>query len=196
MATHGRSLWILEVSALRQMKPEVLAKSIHLFKPPATTRWQSVVKMGGTNRKFVGTNPQPGAPISFFLADEAKKVTVKIVGVDGELISTLTPKAEMGMNVIRWNMAKGDAAGDAGGMGAKGGKGGKGGGGFGGPGGFGGGKGGGGFAGVPAGVYRVVLSVDGVESITTVRIEADPNVPARPNAGEDEELPFDPRKVR
>jgi len=38
VATHGRSLWIMDVTALRQMKSEVLAKEIHLFKPNTAIR--------------------------------------------------------------------------------------------------------------------------------------------------------------
>src|SRR5262249_23472999 len=36
-ATHGRSLWILDVSALPQMKPPSLDAAAHLFKPHTAT---------------------------------------------------------------------------------------------------------------------------------------------------------------
>ena len=39
-ATHGRSIWILDVAALRQMKPSVLKDKAFLFKPNTTVRWQ------------------------------------------------------------------------------------------------------------------------------------------------------------
>jgi photosystem II stability/assembly factor-like uncharacterized protein len=215
-ATHGRSLWIMDVTALRQLKPDVLSKSIHLFKPNPAVRWQTLATTGGTNRKFVGTNPPPGAPIYYYLKDEAKKVTMKVMDAAGEEISTvLEPvpfaggfgggggggggfgkgggfgggqplSSKQGLNVARWNMTKD----------VKGGGGGKGGGFGGGGGGFGGGFGGPAFNAVPPGVYRVVLNVDGQEFSTTVRIEADPNVPLQPNAGGDQELLIDPRTIR
>ena len=65
----------------------------------------------------------------------------------------------------------------------------------------GGGKGGGGFPGfqqqarVPPGTYRVVLTVDGQDYSTTVRVEADPNVPQR-GVAEDEPPFVDPRKIQ
>src|SRR5262249_55001612 len=39
-ATHGRSLWILDVSALRQMKPEVLRARAHLYRPQPAVQWR------------------------------------------------------------------------------------------------------------------------------------------------------------
>ena len=102
-----------------------------------------------------------------------------------------------GLHRVLWNMVRGtdDGKKGGGGMGGKGGKGGAGGGG----GGFGGGKGGpGGPAAIrpiPPGTYRVVLFVDGQEFTSVVRIEADPNVPPRPDGADDEEQLIDPRKI-
>ena len=64
VATHGRSIWILDVSALRQMKTSVLTDKVHLFKPQTAIRWQTVETFGGTNRRFIGTNPPRGPPFT------------------------------------------------------------------------------------------------------------------------------------
>jgi photosystem II stability/assembly factor-like uncharacterized protein len=191
VATHGRSLWILDVSALRQTTPATLAKKVHLYKPATTIRWQPLVTTGGTNRRFVGTNPPQGAPIYYTLADQVEKVTVKILDVDGEVLGTLTGSGKPGLNRVVWSMVRGAADGQKKG----GGKGGMG-------GGKGGGKGGGGLGGqaairlVPPGAYRVLLIVNGEELTSIVRIEADPNAPARPGlAQEDDELWLDPRRI-
>src|SRR5207249_6314128 len=85
---------------------------------------------------------------------------------------------KVGLNKVTWSTF---LVGNAGGKGG---------------GGFGGGKGGGfgGARGAPPGVYRVVLNVDGQEYTTTVRLEADPNVPR--NGAADEQEPFlDFRKI-
>jgi photosystem II stability/assembly factor-like uncharacterized protein len=191
-ATHGRSLWILDVAALRQIKPATLEEKAVLFKPHAAIRWQTQVTTGGTNRKFVGQNPLPGAAIYYYLGEKAEKANVKILDVSGDVMASLDAPLKQGLNRVTWNMSKGGAPGGKGGKGGKGG----GGGGFGG-GGFGGGKGGPGgmFGQAPAGVYRVILTVDGREFTSTVRIENDPNVPIGP-AGADEEEYLDPRKIR
>jgi len=93
------------------------------------------------------------------------------------------PSVKPGVHQVTWNMSLPAKDGKGGG------KGGKGGGGFGG-----GGFGGAAFNQAPAGLYRVVMTVDGKQFSTTVRIEADPNVPARPNAGEVEPV-IDVRKI-
>src|SRR5205823_3937953 len=86
-----------------------------------------------------------------------------------------TSPPKVGLNKVTWSTFLPPAAGKDGG-GGFGGKGGGGGGGGGkGGGGFGGGFGG--ARGAPPGVYRVVLNVDGQELATTLRLEADPNVP-------------------
>jgi photosystem II stability/assembly factor-like uncharacterized protein len=183
VATHGRSLWILDVTALRQMKPDTFAKKVQLFKPNTATRWESLVSTGGTNRSFVGTNPTPGAHIYFWLAEKPAKMEVKVLDVEGETIAKLTPPAKAGLNKVTWSTFRQltDQPKKGGGKG--------------------GGGGGGGFPGfqqqarVPAGTYRVVLTVDGQEFTTTVRVEADPNVPPR-GVAEDEEPFVDPRKFQ
>ena len=48
---------------------------------------------------------------------------------------------------------------------------------------------------VAAGTYRVVLTVDGKEYTTTVRIENDPNAPGR-NLTNEEAEPIDPDMTR
>src|SRR5438105_5133410 len=62
-ATHGRSLWILDVSALRQINKDSLKERAHVYKPQTTVRWQQEPAHGKTNRRFVGKNPDPGAHI-------------------------------------------------------------------------------------------------------------------------------------
>src|SRR5262249_60135454 len=39
-ATHGRSLWVLDVSPLRQTTRDVAKADVHLFKPTWAVRWR------------------------------------------------------------------------------------------------------------------------------------------------------------
>ena len=221
VATHGRSLWIMDVTALRQMKPTILGMNAHLFKPNTAIRWQMTASTGTTNRKFVGTNPPPGAAIFYHLGEEAKNVTIKVLDVNGEVISTSKepvafqgkdfggmggggggkggkggpgagkdPSSKPGLHYVIWDMSL--AAAKDGKGAAKGGVKGVGGGGFGG--GFGGVFGA--FRPAPAGFYRIVMDVDGKEFSTSVRVEADPNAPPRPDGAPEEVQVIDPRKIR
>ena len=63
-ATHGRSLWVLDVTPLRQMKPETAKAEAPLFEPNTAMRWRSEPERGSMygngSRHFFGENPPPG----------------------------------------------------------------------------------------------------------------------------------------
>ena len=52
-------------------------------------RWRSEPGRGGTNRAFVGENPEDGAVLYYSLAEKAEKVSLKIVDATGEVLRTL-----------------------------------------------------------------------------------------------------------
>jgi hypothetical protein len=178
-ATHGRSLWILDVTALRQMKPDTLKENAHLFKPNTTVRWVMEPAHGRTNRRFNGENPKAGAHIFYSLTEPAKKVSFEVKDVEGKTLSKWTEKvAKPGLHVTTWDMTRSIEAKD--GMEFKGG-------------GMGKGKGGGGFGArrfAAPGEYRVDMVVEGdggaITRTTTLRLEADPNVPAGRGVSEEE----------
>jgi photosystem II stability/assembly factor-like uncharacterized protein len=186
--THGRSLWVLDLTPLRQMTAEVLKAKAHLFRPNPAVQWRSQPSRGSPygngSRKFFGQNPAPGAQIYYFLADKADKVTLKVVDYAGETVRELQATTQPGLNRAAWTLTRpGQRPGGPGG-----GRGGQGGGGRGGQGppeaaaqraemaqrfgGF--------MFGQPVtpGMYRVVLTVDGKEFTQPLRVEADPTVPA------------------
>jgi len=180
-ATHGRSLWILDVSALRQIKPDTLKEKAHLYKPNTTVRWVLEPAHGKTNRRFVGENPKPGAHIFYSITDAAKKVTIEVKDIEGKTISKLSGSVKPGMHKTTWDMtrpidpdAKGEPA-EKVGKGKKGGFGGQGARRFAAP-----------------GDYRVDIDVEGegfrVNATTTLRLEGDPNVPPGRRLA-DEEVP-------
>jgi photosystem II stability/assembly factor-like uncharacterized protein len=191
-ATHGRSLWVLDASALRQIKTEHLADKPALYQPPAVVRWRGEPVRGGTNRRFVGQNPNRGAQIYYSLPKRAEKVAVKIVDIAGATLRELPARREAGLYRLTWDLRgapprptnniaatprSGEEAGAAPAAGRGGGGGQRGGGGGGGQrGGGGGGTGGvgGALPAVVSGTYRVVLTVDGEEFAQTLRIEPDP----------------------
>ncbi len=200
-ATHGRSLWVLDVSPLRQITARNVIDRPALYQPAAVVRWRSEPTRGSTSRRFVGQNPVRGAQIYYSLPKKADKVTLKVVDISNTTIRELQlarDGKDTGLHRVTWNLtstarqtnnaARGGLRGAGGGAGGGAGAGaGFAGGGFG-AGGFagggaGGGRGGGrgGFGGgggipVPTGTYRLVLTVDGEDYAQTVRVESDPVV--------------------
>jgi photosystem II stability/assembly factor-like uncharacterized protein len=180
-ATHGRSLWVLDVSALRQMTPEVLKAKAHLFKPVAATRWRSEPDhdspYGSGSRHFRGQNPPGGAQIYYALDKKADKISLKVADYAGRTVREWPArdeplKADAGLHRVSWDLrgtpasrrdGQGQGQGQARGQG-----------------GFRFGLGGRGGPQQPQrewvapGMYRVVLTVNGEELTQGVRVEVDP----------------------
>jgi hypothetical protein len=168
-ATHGRSLWVLDVIPLRQITGEVVKERAHLFEPGTLVRWRSEPGKGSPfgqgSRNFTGQNPPRGAQIYYSLAAKAEKISLKVMDVSGKTVRELQVKGDPGMHRVTWDLLSGGPPRQ------------------GGPGGGGARPKGGDPAQpapgqpVPAGSYRVVLSVDGVELARNLRVEPDPTVP-------------------
>src|SRR3989442_218362 len=104
-ATHGRSLWILDITPLRQMSTEVAKAKAHLFEPITATRWRTEPRKGGTNRRFVGEVPPGGAQIYYSLANKADKVSLSIVDYTGKTVRELRATGDPGLHKVAWALA-------------------------------------------------------------------------------------------
>lgn len=182
VATHGRSVWVLDVTPLRQMTAEVVKGKTALFSPSPAVAWRRAndIPFYSSHRVFNGQNPPRGAMIDYVLGKKADKVSLVVKDVTGRTVRELQPSTDAGYHRVSWEF---DLVG--------GGRGPGGGGRSGGP-----RKGpnpggseapppslnplnrptGGRFAAEP-GEYRVVLTVDGTELAQTLTVAPDPNAP-------------------
>ncbi len=214
-ATHGRSLWALDVTPLRQMTTATLTADAHLYEPAPAVRWRTEPAKGSPygsgHRRFFGDNPPRGATLTYSLAKKAEKATLKVLDHTGATVRELAVKAEPGLHQVTWDLSR-TPAGRRSAFGVR--RSGQVGPntegrtpntegqpeepplegmstrpqGQGGPGGR------GGFRGqqVAPGLYRVVLTVDGKEFAHTLRVEPDPvlgNIATSENEVEAEERP-------
>jgi hypothetical protein len=97
-------LWVLDVSALRQLKPDQLVSAPVLYQPNATMRWRSVPAHARTNRRFNGQNPTLGAQIYYSLPKSAEKVSLKILDIAGNTLRELPGGKNAGLNRITWDL--------------------------------------------------------------------------------------------
>jgi len=162
VATHGRSIWVLDVASLRQMTTRTekagneektvdpLAAPVTLFTPAPAVRWKLE---GGREfpyskdiRKFYGDNPFLGASFEYLLTKSVKSATLKVVDVNGTVVRNFpsTP-VEAGFHRLTWNLST-----SANQRGV-----------------------------VPAGGYRVVLTIDGKEYTQALLVENDPKADPR-----------------
>jgi photosystem II stability/assembly factor-like uncharacterized protein len=197
IATHGRSLWVLDVTPLRQMTGEIVKGKTTLFSPSPAIAWQrqNPVPFYSSHRVFNGQNPARGAMVDYVLAKKAEKVSLVVKDVTGRTVRELQPSTDAGYHRLTWEFDL--TRGGGGGGGGR-------------PGGGGGGGGaglrpkgpntgageppslnplnrptGGRFAAEP-GEYRIVLIVDGAEFAQTLTVEADPSVPRQGISAPDE----------
>jgi photosystem II stability/assembly factor-like uncharacterized protein len=182
-ATHGRSLWVLDVAPLRQLKPAMTKAPATLLAPQAVVRWRQEPPrgtiFGAGNHEYFGENPLPGAQIYYALTGKAKSVRLAVLDYTGKTIMTLPVKNEPGLHRVGWDL-RGSVTGLAverflpaqvRGRLARGG------------------------AGVPApaGQYRVVLTVDGTDHAAGLRLESDPTLAADRSISA-EERPAPPKR--
>lgn len=87
LATHGRSLWILDDLTPVRMLAQAMKADLYLFPPPETIAWRYG---SGVRDRASGRNPPEGAQISYFLKAKPKaEITLEIRDAQGRLVRTL-----------------------------------------------------------------------------------------------------------
>lgn len=105
-ATHGRSLWITDISWLRQIAADHLKDQIVLYKPGDVIRWHREPSRGRTNRRFVGVNPRNEALFYYVLHGQAEQVSIKIMDVEGNVVRELRGTRDVGLNRLAWDLTR------------------------------------------------------------------------------------------
>ena len=104
-ATHGRSLWVLDVTPLRQLTGETLAAKARLLKPPPAVRWSSVPNRRTTgHRWFQSENPTLGAKLHYTLTEQAEQASLKIVDSAGTTLRDLPIRNTPGLHQVVWDL--------------------------------------------------------------------------------------------
>jgi S1-C subfamily serine protease/photosystem II stability/assembly factor-like uncharacterized protein len=103
-ATHGRSLWIADITPLHQLAAAQLTESPFLYKPTTAIRWKREATRGTTNRRYIGENPAAGASLFYSLPKKAEQVTVKIQDVNGTVLRELRGNVDAGLHRVGWDL--------------------------------------------------------------------------------------------
>jgi len=110
-ATHGRSLWVVDITPLEQMTSTVVAKSVHLFDPRPAFQWGESPTYGaagnGNGQAFFATqNPAYGATISYRVTGAGgTPARINIVDASGDTVQTLTGPGTAGLHTVTWAYA-------------------------------------------------------------------------------------------
>jgi photosystem II stability/assembly factor-like uncharacterized protein len=111
LATHGRSVWILDdATPIQKMNSEVASKDAHLFEVRPAIRFTTrFTRYGIGDKVFAGQNPPSGALLYYYLKDkpdDKTKVKLEILDTSGKVIAeVMNPPKEKGLNRAVWNLA-------------------------------------------------------------------------------------------
>jgi photosystem II stability/assembly factor-like uncharacterized protein len=93
LATHGRSIWILDdLAVVRDPVPaQAKTSGVYLYPPPEAIRWARWARRPGDT--FSGQNPPNGALIYYWLDKEPKgDLTLEVLDSAGTVVRTLSSK--------------------------------------------------------------------------------------------------------
>ncbi|MEQ9568752.1 MAG: hypothetical protein RLN75_01065, partial [Longimicrobiales bacterium] len=104
VATHGRGIYIADVSALAQVTPEVLASDAWFFEPEDRVRWQHADFTNYASANFDGESEPEAVSLYYWLGDGgAERVTFTVY--QGNLaIAEIDAPTDAGLQEVAWNM--------------------------------------------------------------------------------------------
>lgn len=178
VATHGRGIWIADITPFQHLTSAVQAQPAALVPVQPAVQWNTGLTPFRANYNFRGESRAPGVHINYYLQrDVTGDVTIQVYDGARVIADVQGPKTA-GVHKVLWSMQGRREAGpgEAAGRGGRGGRGG-----------FGGGRGGGAttvttfpapaagsvLSTVSPGTYRVVLTVNGQSYEQTATILAD-----------------------
>jgi hypothetical protein len=108
-ATHGRSIWIVDIAALNQITPRVIAQGTYLFKPKTAFQWgegpaTNLPGNGWGQAVMTYANPPYGANITYRLASAASgPVRLVISSASGDTLANLNGPSTVGVHHVTWD---------------------------------------------------------------------------------------------
>jgi hypothetical protein len=105
--THGRSIWIVNITPLQQLTTSVMASDSHLFQPAPAFHFGTRPTGGEFTAQayFQAGSPPGGAQIRYWLSDSPdEEVEIIIQDAEGNEFQTLTASKRAGLNTATWNL--------------------------------------------------------------------------------------------
>ena len=107
IATYGRGFWVLDdITALRQMTPQVLSEDAHLFTLRDAYRFRDITPVSTPyDDPTIGENPPYGGAINYYVKSVPQgAVTLTILDQQGQTVRTLTGPNTPGLNRVYWDL--------------------------------------------------------------------------------------------
>jgi photosystem II stability/assembly factor-like uncharacterized protein len=109
IATHGRSIYIMDVAPLQEVNAKTLAAPAYLFDVKPATAYQTRGAHGlGQGKNYLAPNPPFGATVYFALKEKpTEPVVVTITDALGKTVAELKGTTDAGLQKVQWGLRAG-----------------------------------------------------------------------------------------
>jgi hypothetical protein len=101
VGTHGRSIFIADISYLEEINSNTLAKEFHLFAPETKVKWQAERAKNSSSLNYNGQSEPVAANIYFYLKSETKDVKIQVLE-GARVVYESTLNGTKGVNKFLW----------------------------------------------------------------------------------------------
>ncbi len=105
VATHGRGIYIADISELAQAAGPVIADGAHFFHPEPKVRWEGADMTNYASSNFEGESEPAGVPLSYYLPEDAESVALTVYQ-GGLAVAELEGESSAGFHEILWDMTR------------------------------------------------------------------------------------------
>jgi len=106
VATHGRGIYITDISSLQELTSKVLAEDAHLFDVESKIRWVVPGRMNSSSSNFAGESEPNGVVIYYYLKNKVEG-DVKVTVYKGNMeIDVINGSSSAGLHNVVWNMSQ------------------------------------------------------------------------------------------
>jgi photosystem II stability/assembly factor-like uncharacterized protein len=102
VATHGRSLYIADISYFEEISNEMLARDLHLFTPQTRVKWQATGSNNSSSLNYNGQSEPVAAHLYYYLKNEGNDVKIQILDGTRVILEGVGEKNK-GVNKFLWN---------------------------------------------------------------------------------------------
>jgi hypothetical protein len=106
VATHGRGIYIADVSALADVTLETLAQDAFFFQPESKVRWVAADLMNFASDNFNGESEPAAIPFYYSLKSAAGRPVTFTVYQGSVAIATVEGPGEAGLHRVSWGMER------------------------------------------------------------------------------------------
>jgi hypothetical protein len=106
-ATHGRSIWVVDIAPLEEMNNALMARPTNFFSPKTAYEYSQPNTQNFTgNKVFLAPNPPYGAELVYRLTSGTSRDSTRIAvtNIRGDTVRTLTGPGGVGLHRAYWDL--------------------------------------------------------------------------------------------